>query len=72
MTSPTLPVFTRPGDACAEVDRLVAELGGAAAAGLHRYLYVSRADSTVVMVTARDVPLADALRGRAGWVEPVE
>ena len=69
--SPEFPVFVKRGDALAEVDASLALLGGAVAAGLHRMFYVERADQTVVMVTARDVPLADALRGR-GWAEPRE
>lgn len=65
------PVFVKRGDAMPEVDASLALLGGAVAAGLHRVFYVERADQTVVMVTARDVPLADALRSR-GWAEPRE
>jgi len=68
-----LPVFVRRGDARSEIDRLVAELGTAPeAAGLHKYIYAAKADQTVVMVASRSAPLAGALRGRAGWIEPVE
>lgn len=67
-----LPVFTHPGDVRSEVDRIVAGLGGAQPAGLHRSLFVTRAGSTVVIVTGRDVPLAEALRAHTGWAEPVE
>lgn len=65
----SLPVFVRRGDSTPEVDRMVASLGGPAAAGLHRSIYVLRADQTVVMVAARDAPLAAELR-TAGWSEP--
>ena len=68
-----LPVFIRRGDARAEVDRLIADLRmPPEQAGLHKYIYASKADQTVVMLAGRSVPLADALRGRAGWLEPVE
>lgn len=66
------PVFVRTGDALDEVDTLVRELGGADAAGLHRHMYVTRADQTVVMTTTPDVPLAAALRTRASWIEPTD
>ena len=69
---PVHPVFVRPGDALAEVDALVRELGGADAAGLHRHMYVTRADQTVVMTTTPDVPLAAALRTRPSWLEPTD
>lgn len=65
------PVFTRGGDAIEEVERIVASSGGAAAAGLQRSIYVTRANQTVVMVTGRETPLARALRA-AGWDEPQE
>lgn len=68
---PTYPVFVKRGDARAEVDRLLRELGlDAEAAGLHKYIHVTGASQTVVMVTAPGAPLAAALRGRAGWAEP--
>ena len=67
---PQYPVFVRAGDAVDEVDTLVRELGGADAAGLHRHMYVTRADQTVVMTTTPDAPLAVALRARASWLEP--
>lgn len=73
MSDTSFAVFTRTGDATAEVDRLVRELGGSAeAAGLHKSMYVTRADQTVVMTSGPDAPLADALRGRSGWREPRE
>lgn len=66
------PVFVRHGDALAEIDALVRELGGEESAGLHRHMYVTRADQTVVMTTEVDTPLATELRGRASWLEPRE
>ncbi len=76
MSPPEYPVFIRRGDARAEVDRLLAELktvhGSASQAGFHKYLYVTKADQTVVFVTRRDAPIAVALRGRGGWQEPRE
>lgn len=69
--SSSYPVFIRQGDALDEADRLVAELGGETAAGLHRRMFVERARQTVVMVTSRDAPLAAALRA-SGWAEPRE
>ena len=71
--TPELPVFIKRGDARAEVDRLLAELGATPAqAGLHKYLFVTKADQTVVMVASRSSPIAGALRGRSGWMEPME
>jgi hypothetical protein len=76
MSQPAYPVFIKRGDARAEVDRVLEELkrthGSAGAAGFQKYLHVSKANQTVVMVTGRDTPLAAALRGRAGWLEPTE
>ncbi|HEV2130857.1 MAG TPA: hypothetical protein VGR27_07135 [Longimicrobiaceae bacterium] len=76
MAQPEYPVFIKRGDTRAEVDRILEELkrahGSAGAAGFHKYLHVSKANQTVVMVTGRDTPLAVALRGRAGWLEPTE
>lgn len=70
------PVFIKRGDARAEVDALVKEFesgrGSPEEAGLHRLLHVTKAGQTVVMVTRRDAPLAEALRGRSGWEEPRE
>lgn len=66
------PVFIHRGDARREVDDLVAGLGGAAAAGFRKYFFVAQADQTVVMASGRGAPLAEALRGRRGWAEPVE
>ena len=74
MSSPEYHVFTRKGDSRAEVDRLLAELkrahGADVDAGFHKYMYVSKADMTVVMVHAADSLLAAALRARPGWTEP--
>ncbi len=76
MSQPEYPVFIKRGDARPEVDRLLAELkrthGSAGHAGFHKYLYVSKAGQTVVMVTGRDTPLPAALRGRVGWQEPLD
>lgn len=76
MAQPEYPVFIKRGDARAEVDRILEELkrahGSAEAAGFQKYLHVSKANQTVVMVTGRETPLAAVLRGRAGWLEPTE
>lgn len=66
-------VFTKHGDARAEVDELVRGLGGdAAEAGLHKAIFVSRANQTVVMLRDPEAPLAGLLRGRKGWHEPAQ
>lgn len=66
------PVFVKGGDAVAEVEATVRGLGGTAErAGLHKVIYVQRADQTVVMTTSRDAPIATALRA-SGWTEPRE
>lgn len=70
------PVFIRRGDARAELQRILGRLRAAdaavsdAALGLHKAMYVTRAEQTVVMVSAADSPLADALRAAGGWAEP--
>lgn len=67
------PVFIKRGDHRAEIDTLVTELElTPEEAGLQKYIYVSQANQTVAMVTGRDVPLAEALRSRPGWLEPME
>lgn len=64
------PVFIKAGDAREEVDEVARNLGTTAAdAGLHKLIYAQRAGQTVVLVTARDTPLAKELRAR-GWTEP--
>jgi hypothetical protein len=69
----SFPVFVRRGDATSELNQLIAGIAPTPeAAGLRKFFYVARADQTVVMVAARDAPLASALRGRKGWLEPVE
>jgi hypothetical protein len=68
---PEYPVFVKQGDAQAEVDAALALLGGAVTAGLHKLIFVERAAQTVVMVTHREAPLAEALRAR-NWKEPRE
>lgn len=69
-----LHVLTHRGDARAEVDRVLAELkrehGADAPLGFGKYMFVTKADSTVVMVDGADSPLARALRARGGWAEP--
>jgi hypothetical protein len=68
-----LPVFIKRGDARSEVDDLLAGLQlSAEAAGLEKYLFITQANQTVVMVKAPDVPLAAVLRQRVGWLEPME
>jgi hypothetical protein len=67
-------VFTRAGDACAEVDEALRALAARGvtreAAGYVKCMHVTRAEQTVVMITTRDAPLAAELRGRPGWREP--
>ncbi len=74
MSSPEYHVFTRKGDSRAEVDRLLAELkrahGADVDAGFHKYMYVTKADLTVVMLHPGESLLSRALRGRPGWTEP--
>ena len=72
-SDPAFPVFVKRGDVRAEVDRLLSDLGTTPQqAGFHKYFHVAKANQTVVMVLGRDTPLAVALRGRSGWVEPIE
>ena len=66
------PVFIHRGDARPEIDGLVAQLGGEKPAGFRKYFFVAKADQTVVMTSWRTAPLAEALRQRGGWTEPVE
>jgi hypothetical protein len=74
MPAPESHVFTKKGDARAEVDRALAEMkrmhGPDVDTGFNKYMYVTKADMTVVMVGAADSLVATALRGRAGWTEP--
>jgi hypothetical protein len=67
-------VMTKSGDARAEVDGALDALAGRGvsrgASGFHKYLHVTQVEQTVVMVAARDCPLAAELRGRTGWGEP--
>lgn len=76
MSGRTQPVFIRRGDGRAEVDEILFQLEARGAPGedlgFVKYLYVTQADQTVVMVTSRDAPLARALRARPGWSEPIE
>jgi hypothetical protein len=74
MSEAPFHVLTRHGDAIEEVDaalRALAERGIAREqSGFHKYLHVTRAEQTVVMVSSRDAPLAVELRSRSGWAEP--
>lgn len=67
-------VLIKPGDALAEVDRALADLKARGVsredAGFHKYMYVTQARQTVLMVATRQSPLAAELRGRPGWAEP--
>jgi hypothetical protein len=67
-------VLVKPGDALAEVDAALKALEGRgvtrAASGFHKYLHVTQATQTMVMVATRECPLAAELRGRPGWAEP--
>lgn len=67
-------VLVKAGDALAEVDAALKALEGRgvarAASGFHKYLHVTQAAQTVVMVESRGSPLAAELRGRPGWAEP--
>ena len=67
-------VLTKSGDARAEVDEALRTLEARGvsreASGFHKYLHVTRAEQTVVMVMRRDSPLAVELRGHRGWGEP--
>jgi hypothetical protein len=66
-------VMIKPGDAVGEVDRALQALRARGVsreeAGFHKYMFVTQARQTVLMLTTRDSPLAADLRGR-GWVEP--
>lgn len=74
MSAPEYHVLIRPGDARPEVDRaleaLKRERGADADLGFHKYMYVTRAEQTVVMVSGPDAPVAVALRTGKGWTEP--
>lgn len=67
-------VFTKSGDACAEVDEALRALAARGvsreASGYVKCLHVTRAEQTVVMVATRDAPLSAELRSRPGWREP--
>jgi len=74
MSSPEYHVLIHRGDALAEVDRVLEALkrerGADADLGFHKYMYVTRAEQTVVMVSGPDSPVAVALRAGKGWTEP--
>jgi hypothetical protein len=67
-------VFTKDGDALAEVDDALRALAARGvtreASGFAKYLHVTQAQQTVVMLESRESPLAAELRGRPGWREP--
>ena len=67
-------VFTKKGDARGEVDDALRALEARGvtreASGFHKYLHVTQAEQTVVMIESRESPLSGELRGRAGWAEP--
>jgi hypothetical protein len=63
-------VLVRQGDVTREVTSALRDLGMTAeAAGLHRALFVTRANQTVVMAKDANVPIAAALLAR-GWSAP--
>jgi hypothetical protein len=62
-------VMIKQGDAVGEVDRALEALKGREEAGFHKYMFVTQAKQTVLMLTSRESPLAADLRGR-GWTEP--
>jgi hypothetical protein len=70
------PVFIRRGDGRAEVDEILHQLEERGAPGedlgFVKYLYVTKAEQTVVMLSGRHTPLARALRARPGWSEPIQ
>jgi hypothetical protein len=65
-------IFVKAGDATAEVEGVLRQLGAGTAVskGLHKLLYVTRADQTVVFLHDAGAEVARALRGRPGWREP--
>lgn len=74
MSDGAFHIFTRAGDGTGDVDAVLREMAARGmdgpAAGYAKHLYVTRADQTVVFLSARDVPFAAALRARPGWREP--
>jgi hypothetical protein len=72
MTDQPFHIFIKTGDARAEVDAALAALGSGSprSKGFQKVLHVTRAGQTVVFLTGPGTPLAAALRGRPGWVEP--
>jgi hypothetical protein len=67
-------VLIHKGDALADVDAALKALEGRGVsreeAGFHKYMHVTQAAQTVVMVQSRQSPLAAELRARPGWTEP--
>lgn len=74
MAHPEHHILTRQGDGRAEVDaaldRLKAQGISREASGFAKYLFVTRAEQTVVFAESRRSPIAAELRGLAGWREP--
>lgn len=67
-------VLIHRGDALADVDAALKALEGRGvdreSSGFHKYMHVTQAAQTVVMVRNRQSPLAAELRARPGWTEP--
>lgn len=67
-------VLIHKGDALSDVDAALKALEGRGvsreASGFHKYMHVTQAGQTVVMVQNRQSPLAAELRARSGWAEP--
>ncbi|MEX2582394.1 MAG: hypothetical protein WD766_03930, partial [Gemmatimonadota bacterium] len=61
-------VLVKDGDASAEVDEAVRQVGSPDAAGLHRYFFVARANQTVVMADGSASPIVAHLRRSPGWL----
>lgn len=70
MSEPEYLVLIRAGDATAEVESALRGLGmSREEAGLHRLLFVTRANQTVVMARDAEAPIAALLLDR-GWAAP--
>jgi hypothetical protein len=65
-------VFVKAGDATAELQNALRELRlSEEKAGIHRHLFVTRANQSVVMVRDLDAPIVSLLR-RSGWSQPAD
>ncbi len=70
MATPRFFVLTHRGDAVDSVDTALAEQRlSREAAGVHRLLYVTRADQTVLMAHDEHAPVVPLLLAR-GWDAP--